>query len=44
MLNRIVKSFDASLCIALLLSLAHMIQEHIGILILEIEFTVLEFH
>ena len=44
MLNRIVENLGAFSCIALLLSLAYLIQYHIGILILEMEFVVLEFH
>ena len=39
-----VENWDASLYILLLLSLAHLIQGHIGILTLEMEFVVLEFH
>ena len=43
MLNRIVESLDVSSCISLFLSLAHLIQVHIGSLIPQMEFAVLKF-
>ena len=39
-----MESWDAFSCIALFLSSTHLIQGHIGILTLEMESTVLEFH
>ena len=44
MLSRIVESLDVFSCTAWLPSSTHLIQDHIGILILEIEFDVLESH
>ena len=42
--NHIVESWDASSCIALFLSLAHLIQVHIDNLTLQKESVVLELH